>query len=51
MTDPDRTAHSTEPAEGADDPGASPDGRTPHPDEPAEGSDDAAGGTDTPDAR
>lgn len=39
MTDPDRPAHTSEPAEGAEDPGAQPDGRTPHPDEPAEGSD------------
>jgi hypothetical protein len=50
MTDPDRPAHTSEPAEGSDDPGAETDGRTPHPDQPAEGADDAAGGTDTPDA-
>jgi hypothetical protein len=49
MTDPDRPAHTAEPAEGADDPGDQPDGRTPHPDEPAEGP-ETSGGADTPDA-
>lgn len=50
MTDPDRTAHTSEPAKGADDPGAQPDGQTPHPDQPAEGTDDTPGGADTPGA-
>jgi hypothetical protein len=51
MTDPDRPAHTSEPAEGSDDPGTQPAGQTPHPDQPAEGSDDAAaGGADTPGA-
>jgi hypothetical protein len=36
MTDPDRE-HTTEPAEGAENPGADESGRTPHPEQPAEG--------------
>jgi hypothetical protein len=50
MTDPERPAHTAEPAEGSDDPGARPEGQTPHPAQPAEGTDPAAGGADTPDA-
>ena len=50
MTDPDQSAHTTEPAEGADNPGDRPGGQTPHPDQPAEGADTATGGADTPDA-
>jgi hypothetical protein len=38
MTDPDRE-HTTEPAEGADDPGGEQSGRTPHTEQPAEGPD------------
>ena len=50
MTDPEQSAHTTEPAEGADSPGDQPGGQTPHPDQPAEGADTATGGADTPDA-
>ena len=50
MTDPDRPAHTSEPAEGSDDPGAQPEGQTPHPDQPAEGADAGEGGADTPGA-
>jgi hypothetical protein len=48
MTDPDRE-HPTEPAEGAEQPGADETGRTPHPEQPAEGDPGAGtGGADTP---
>jgi hypothetical protein len=49
MTDPDRT-RTTEPAEGAEQPGTDTDGRTPRPEEPAEGKDIGGEGADTPDA-
>ena len=44
MTEPEqgRTPHTTEPAEGADSPGADVEGTTPHPEQPAEGADDPA---------
>jgi hypothetical protein len=54
MTEPERTPHTAERAEGdppEDDGGTG--GRTPHPEEPAEGGDtggDTGGGADTPDA-
>ncbi|HEY4624779.1 MAG TPA: hypothetical protein VIH01_02105 [Blastococcus sp.] len=48
MTEPGRTPHTSEPAEG-DPPGDDePDGRTPHPEEPAEGEDPGEGPADTP---
>ena len=48
MTEPGRTPHTTERAEG-DPPGDDEDGgRTPHSEEPAEGG-DVGGGADTPD--
>jgi hypothetical protein len=47
MTDPDRPAHTSQPAEGSEDPGDEPGGQTPHPDDPAEGADDAPAGADT----
>jgi hypothetical protein len=55
MSEPQRTPHPEQPAEGSDpatDPGSGtgdPDdtGRTPHPEEPAEGA-DRGGGADTP---
>jgi hypothetical protein len=50
MTDPDRPAHTAEPAEGSEEPGDQPGGQTPHPDQPAEGTDDGSGGAETPDA-
>ncbi len=50
MTDPDRPAHTAEPAEGSEEPGDQPGGQTPHPDQPAEGADGDSGGADTPDA-
>lgn len=50
MTDPDRPAHTAEPAEGADVPGNEPAGQTPHTEDPAEGGDRQEGGADTPDA-
>ncbi len=44
MSEPERTPHSAERAEG-DPPGETSDsGRTPHPEEPAEGRDDVGGG-------
>jgi hypothetical protein len=49
MTDPDRTPHTEEPAEGGDPPGTQDDGRTPHTEEPAEGKDLPLEGADTPD--
>jgi hypothetical protein len=49
MTEPERAAHTAEPAEGADAPGGQPGGQTPHPDQPAEGADSDADGADTPD--
>jgi hypothetical protein len=50
MTEPHRTPHSAERAEG-DPPGDDEtDGRTPHPEEPAEGADIEDGGAETPDA-
>lgn len=48
MSEPDQPAHTTEPAEGADQPGEEPSGQTPHPQQPAEGADEPAGGADTP---
>jgi hypothetical protein len=48
MTDPERTPHTTEPAEGDDAPGRTVDSRTPHTEEPAEGK-DVGEGADTPD--
>jgi hypothetical protein len=53
MTEPGRTPHTAERAEG-DPPGDDGiDGRTPHPEQPAEGEDtggDTGGGADSPDA-
>jgi hypothetical protein len=50
MTEPGRTPHSTESAEG-DLPGDDETGgRTPHPEEPAEGGDVGGDNADTPDA-
>ncbi len=40
MTDRAQPSHTSEPAEGAPDPGEQPGGKTPHPEEPAEGADD-----------
>jgi ribokinase len=40
MTDPAQPSHTSEPAEGAPEPGEQPGGQTPHPEEPAEGADD-----------
>ena len=40
MTDPAQPSHTTEPAEGAPDPGEQPGGQTPHPEDPAEGPDE-----------
>ena len=40
MTDPAQPAHTSEPAEGASDPGEETGGQTRHPEEPAEGADD-----------
>jgi hypothetical protein len=48
MSDPERTPHTSEPAEGDDAPGRQVDQRTPHPQEPAEGQ-DFPGGADEPD--
>ncbi|MGY1620337.1 hypothetical protein ACI797_26665 [Geodermatophilus sp. SYSU D00691] len=47
MTEPERTPHTSEPAEGDADPGREVDARTPHPQQPAEG-DDVGEGADTP---
>ncbi|MGY1601274.1 hypothetical protein [Geodermatophilus sp. SYSU D00815] len=47
MTDPERTPHTSEPAEGDVDPGREVDSRTPHPQQPAEG-EDVGEGADTP---
>lgn len=47
MSDPAQPTHTTEPAEGAPEPGEETGGRTPHPQEPAEGA-DGQGGADTP---
>ncbi|TYP87939.1 hypothetical protein [Blastococcus xanthinilyticus] len=50
MSEPQRTPHPEEPAEGGRDSAEESGGRTPHPEEPAEGrSDTADGGADTPD--
>ncbi|WP_448626530.1 hypothetical protein [Geodermatophilus sp. URMC 64] len=53
MTDPDRTPHTSEPAEGDEAPGRTVDQRTPHTEEPAEGrvmgDSELGGGADTPD--
>ena len=46
MSEPGRTPHSSEPAEGDESPGRQVDQRPPHPQEPAEGPDD--GGADRP---
>jgi ribokinase len=48
VSEPEKPAHTTEPAEGGDPPGEEPGGQTPHPDQPAEGGDTPAGGADTP---
>jgi hypothetical protein len=50
MSEPERTPHTTERAEG--DPAGDDEtgGRTPHPEEPAEGGDVGGDGADTPDA-
>jgi hypothetical protein len=49
MSDPQRTPHPEEPAEGQDEGGTPDGGRTPHPEEPAEGADVGGGeGADTP---
>jgi hypothetical protein len=47
MTEPEK--HSSEPAEGAEEPGSGEGGRTPHSEDPAEGA-DTDGDGDTPDA-
>lgn len=50
MSEPQRTPHPGDPAEGGDPPGADVtdgSGRTPHPEQPAEGG-DGPGGADTP---
>jgi len=47
MSEPERTPHGSEPAEGDDAPGRQADQRTPHPQEPAEGQ-DLPGGADQP---
>lgn len=44
MTEPERTPHSSEPAEGAEDPGTGEDGQTPHSEDPAEGAEDTPTG-------
>jgi hypothetical protein len=48
MTDPAQPSHTSEPAEGARDPGEETGGQTPHPQDPAEGADPTTGGADTP---
>jgi hypothetical protein len=49
VSDPQRTPHPEEPAEGTDAGEADTSGRTPHPEEPAEGGDPTSGsGADTP---
>jgi hypothetical protein len=50
MTDPAQPRHTSEPAEGAADPGDETGGQTPHPEQPAEGGDTDEGGADTPGA-
>lgn len=50
MTDPAQPTHTSEPAEGSDDPGDETSGQTPHPEQPAEGADADTGGADTPGA-
>jgi hypothetical protein len=40
MTEPDQNPHSSEPAEGAEEPGTGEGGQTPHPEDAAEGPDD-----------
>jgi hypothetical protein len=47
MSEPQRTPHTSEPAEGDDAPGREVDSRTPHPQDPAEGQ-DLPGGADQP---
>jgi len=47
MTEPARTPHPSDPAEGAEEPGTDDGGQTPHSEDPAEGADvaeDSAGG-------
>jgi hypothetical protein len=51
MSEPERTPHTTEPAEGDTEPGRQVDERTPHPQGPAEGATDNTdlpGGADEP---
>ena len=49
MTEPGRTPHTSERAEGDPSGDEETDGRTPHPEQPAEGEDtDQGGGADTP---
>lgn len=47
MSDPQRTPHPEQPAEGEDAGSSDETGRTPHPEQPAEGP-DTGGGADTP---
>jgi hypothetical protein len=47
MTDPERTPHTSEPAEGDEAPGRTVDDRPPHSEQPAEG-EDLGDGADTP---
>jgi ribokinase len=49
MSEPQRTPHSAERAEGDPAGEEAGSGRTPHPEEPAEGRDAGGGGADTPD--
>jgi hypothetical protein len=47
MTEPENNPHTSEPAEGAEEPGTGEGGQTPHSEDPAEGA-DTSGGADTP---
>ena len=47
MSEPERTPHTSEPAEGDERPGRQVDQRTPHPQEPAEGPDEDADRSET----
>jgi hypothetical protein len=48
MSEPQRTPHPEQPAEGEDVGTADDTGRTPHSEQPAEGQDAGGGGADTP---
>ncbi len=48
MSEPQRTPHPEQPAEGEDAADSGGTGRTPHPEQPAEGQDAGGEGADTP---